>query len=138
MKGCLWINYRPVTGSGIGGQPPISWQGSAKPKTATAGDGSVSFDVVRMTQLEALFESFINLINLAIDEKSPYTGGHCQRVPALTMMLAEAVNDTTEGPLASFQMTDRDRYGSNNDAHEVLMFEKDGRKRPGLLPITHL
>ena len=63
-----------------------------------------------MTQLEALFESFINLINLAIDEKSPYTGGHCQRVPALTMMLAEAVNDTTEGPLASFQMTDRDRY----------------------------
>ena len=48
-----------------------------------------------MTQLEALFESFINLINLAIDEKSPYTGGHCQRVPALTMMLAEAVNDTT-------------------------------------------
>ncbi len=63
-----------------------------------------------MTQLEALFESFINLINLAIDEKSPYTGGHCQRVPALTMMLAEAVNDTTTGPLASFQMTDRDRY----------------------------
>ena len=63
-----------------------------------------------MTQLEALFESFISLINLAIDEKSPYTGGHCQRVPALTMMLAEAVNDTLEGPLASFKMTDRDRY----------------------------
>ena len=39
-------------------------------------------------QLEELFESFINLINLAIDEKSHYTGGHCQRVPALTMMLA--------------------------------------------------
>ena len=63
-----------------------------------------------MTQLEELFESFINLINLAIDEKSHYTGGHCQRVPALTMMLAEAVNSTTEGPLASFTMDDRDRY----------------------------
>ena len=63
-----------------------------------------------MTQLEELFESFINLINLAIDEKSHYTGGHCQRVPALTMMLAEAVNSTTEGPLASFKMDDRDRY----------------------------
>ena len=63
-----------------------------------------------MTQLEELFESFISLINLAIDEKSPYTGGHCQRVPALTMMLAEAVNDTLEGPLASFRMTERDRY----------------------------
>ena len=63
-----------------------------------------------MTQLEELFESFISLINLAIDEKSPYTGGHCQRVPALTMMLAEAVAQTTEGPLASFSMDDRDRY----------------------------
>ena len=61
-------------------------------------------------QLEALFESFINLINLAIDEKSHYTGGHCQRVPALTMMLAEAVNQTRQGPLAGFRMDDRDRY----------------------------
>jgi len=63
-----------------------------------------------MTQLESLFESFISLINLAIDEKSHYTGGHCERVPALTMMLAEAVNRTTEGPLATFHMDDRDRY----------------------------
>jgi HD-GYP domain-containing protein (c-di-GMP phosphodiesterase class II) len=63
-----------------------------------------------MVQLEELFESFISLINLAIDEKSHYTGGHCQRVPALTMMLAEAVNATTSGPLASFSMDDRDRY----------------------------
>ncbi len=63
-----------------------------------------------VSQLEALFESFITLINDAIDEKSPYTGGHCQRVPTLTMMLAEAVNDTTEGPLAGFTMSDADRY----------------------------
>jgi GAF domain-containing protein len=63
-----------------------------------------------MTQLEELFESFISLINLAIDEKSPYTGGHCQRVPALTMLLAEAAAATTEGPLASFTMNERDRY----------------------------
>ncbi len=61
-------------------------------------------------QLEELFESFISLINLAIDEKSPYTGGHCQRVPQLTMMLAEAVNDTSDGPLKSFSMSDKDRY----------------------------
>jgi HD-GYP domain-containing protein (c-di-GMP phosphodiesterase class II) len=61
-------------------------------------------------QLEELFEAFIKLINLAIDEKSPYTGGHCQRVPELTMMLAEAVNATTTGPLADFKLTDKDRY----------------------------
>jgi HD-GYP domain-containing protein (c-di-GMP phosphodiesterase class II) len=61
-------------------------------------------------QLEKLFESFINLINLAIDEKSPYTGGHCQRVPTLTMMIAEAVNETREGPLADFRMSEADLY----------------------------
>jgi len=63
-----------------------------------------------ITQLEQLFESFIHLINLAIDEKSRYTGGHCERVPVLTMMLAEAVNETAQGPLADFNMTDKDRY----------------------------
>jgi HD-GYP domain-containing protein (c-di-GMP phosphodiesterase class II) len=63
-----------------------------------------------INQLESLFESFINLINTAIDEKSPYTGGHCQRVPTLTMLLAEAVNETKEGPFAGFQMSDKDRY----------------------------
>jgi len=60
-------------------------------------------------QLEALFEAFIQLINTAIDDKSPYTGGHCARVPALTMMLAEAVNRTAQGPLKDFVMTDKDR-----------------------------
>lgn len=63
-----------------------------------------------MKQLEELFESFINMINLAIDEKSPHTAGHCQRVPELTMLLADAAAATTEGPLASFAMNDRDRY----------------------------
>jgi HD-GYP domain-containing protein (c-di-GMP phosphodiesterase class II) len=63
-----------------------------------------------INQLEQLFESFINLINSAIDEKSPYTGGHCQRVPVLTMLLAEAVNETRAGPLSDFHMTEKDRY----------------------------
>ncbi len=63
-----------------------------------------------INQLEGLFESFISLINAAIDDKSPYTGGHCQRVPMLTMMLAEAANDIDEGPLSGFRMSDKDRY----------------------------
>ena len=61
-------------------------------------------------QLKGLFKSFIALINRAIDEKSEYTGKHCDRVPKLTMMLAEAVNETSEGPLRDFNMTDADRY----------------------------
>ncbi len=61
-------------------------------------------------QLEVLFESLIELINTAIDDKSPYTGGHCKRVPVLTMMLAEAAHEAAEGPLAGFRMNEKDRY----------------------------
>ena len=61
-------------------------------------------------QMEELFESFIKLINTALDDKSAYTGGHCERVPVLTMLLADAVNRTTQGPLKDFVMTDKDRY----------------------------
>ena len=63
-----------------------------------------------INHLENLFESFINLINAAIDDKSPYTAGHCSRVPQLTMLLAEAVNEVKVGPLREFSMTDKDRY----------------------------
>lgn len=61
-------------------------------------------------QLERLFEALIRLINAAIDDKSPYTAGHCARVPVLTMMIAEAVNRTQCGPFKDFVMTDKDRY----------------------------
>ena len=40
----------------------------------------------------------------AIDAKSPYTGGHCQRVPELTLMLARSACEATEGPLREFSM----------------------------------
>ena len=39
-----------------------------------------------------LFDSFIQLIATAIDEKSPYTAQHCRRVPIITEMLANAAN----------------------------------------------
>lgn len=61
-------------------------------------------------QLEQLFEGLIQLINTAIDQKSPHTAGHCLRVPDLTLMLAEAAHQETEGPLADFFLTDKDRY----------------------------
>ncbi|MGZ8153893.1 MAG: HD domain-containing phosphohydrolase [Burkholderiales bacterium] len=63
-----------------------------------------------INHLEELFESFIKVINSAIDDKSPYTGGHCERVPSLTMMLADAVTRCQRGPLKDFRMTERDRY----------------------------
>ncbi|NQE50484.1 HD family phosphohydrolase [Herbaspirillum rubrisubalbicans] len=60
-------------------------------------------------RLESLFESLIKLINIGIGAKSPHTGRHCEQVPQLAMMLAEAAHNTTEGPLADFHMTDADR-----------------------------
>ncbi len=57
-----------------------------------------------------LFEAFIQLIANAIDEKSPYTAGHCRRVPVLTRMIAEATCQTQVGPLSEFDMSDEDMY----------------------------
>ncbi len=57
-----------------------------------------------------LFEAFIKLMASAIDEKSPYTGGHCKRVPELTMMIAEACHECDHGPIKDFRMTENDRY----------------------------
>ncbi len=51
-----------------------------------------------------LLESFIKMIAAAIDAKSPYTGGHCERVPVLTEMITRSVCDATEGPFADFDL----------------------------------
>lgn len=63
--------------------------------------------------MEELFQAFTRLIAKAIDEKSPYTGGHCRRVPELTMMIAEAVHRHEHGPMADFTMNDADRHELN-------------------------
>lgn len=54
---------------------------------------------------KALFEAFIQLIASAIDAKSPYTGGHCARVPELTKMLARAACIQDSGPYADFDLS---------------------------------
>lgn len=60
--------------------------------------------------MEELFATFAEAIAMAIDEKSPHTGGHCKRVPALTLMLADAVHLIDKGPLATFKMSDAERH----------------------------
>ncbi len=57
-----------------------------------------------------LFDALIQLIANAIDEKSPYTAGHCHRVPLLTSYLADAACRTNTGPLKDFQMTGDEKY----------------------------
>ena len=60
-------------------------------------------------ELEVLFESFIKLIATAIDKKSAYTGGHCSRVPEITMMLADAVGKIKSGKYKNFDMNPDER-----------------------------
>jgi len=60
--------------------------------------------------LKRLFESFIELIADAIDQKSPYTGGHCRRVPELAKMLTQAAIDTKSGPLKEFTLNENEFY----------------------------
>ena len=76
-----------------------------------ASQGAVALTNKRLVEeLKTLFESFIKLIATAIDKKSPYTGGHCERVPLITMMLADAVEKVDYGKYKDFKMTDDERY----------------------------
>ena len=63
-----------------------------------------------LDDLRRLFDAFIQLIASAIDEKSPYTGGHCRRVPVLTMMLADAAHAADSGPFRDFSLDSDERY----------------------------
>ncbi|MCW9035990.1 MAG: GAF domain-containing protein, partial [Rhodospirillales bacterium] len=63
-----------------------------------------------MEAQKKLLDSFIELIAGAIDAKSPYTGGHCQRVPELAKMLVEEACNSNEPPFAEFDLDEDGRY----------------------------
>ena len=77
---------------------------------ALSGFAAVSIESRQLLKMqEALLDAFIKLIAGAIDAKSPYTGGHCQRVPALTKMLAKAACDSEAPAFADYQL-DEDQW----------------------------
>lgn len=57
-----------------------------------------------------LFDAVIRLLADAIDAKSPYTGGHCERVPQLAEALMQRMCEAKDGPFAQVAMTDAERY----------------------------
>lgn len=74
---------------------------------AVSGAAAIAIENQRLIQEQkTLLEAFIQLIASAIDAKSPYTGGHCQRVPVLTKMLAQAACAETHGTYADFQLNE--------------------------------
>lgn len=71
-----------------------------------ASQAAVSITKNRLIQeLEDLFDAFIRTIATAIDEKSPYTGGHIKRVANIALMIAEKINEKKDGPYASTLFT---------------------------------
>jgi hypothetical protein len=50
------------------------------------------------------------MIASAIDAKSDYTGGHCERVPVIAEMLARAACDAKSGPFADFDLNELEWY----------------------------
>ncbi|WP_049610996.1 HD domain-containing phosphohydrolase [Yersinia pekkanenii] len=76
---------------------------------ALVGSLSVSVETQRLLQEQKnLLNAFIELIAGAIDAKSAYTGGHCQRVPEITKMLARAAVNINEGPFANFTLSENE------------------------------
>ncbi|WP_236189632.1 HD domain-containing phosphohydrolase [Pseudomonas paraglycinae] len=80
---------------------------------AVSGAAAVSIESQRLqARQKQLLDAFIQLLAGAIDAKSPYTGGHCQRVPELTLMLAHAA--------AASQAPEFSDYQPNEDEWEAL------------------
>jgi HD-GYP domain-containing protein (c-di-GMP phosphodiesterase class II) len=80
---------------------------------AVSGAATVSIEGQRLqARQKQLLDAFIHLLAGAIDAKSPYTGGHCQRVPVLTLMLAQAA--------AASQAPAFDTYQPTEDEWEAL------------------
>lgn len=78
---------------------------------ALSSNAALALDNNRLIRAQKeLFDSFVRLIAGAIDTKSPYTGGHCQRVPVIAGMLADAASLADSTPFRSFQLSEDERY----------------------------
>ncbi|HEX3537138.1 MAG TPA: HD domain-containing phosphohydrolase [Stellaceae bacterium] len=78
---------------------------------ALAGQAAVALDKQMLIEAQRdLFRALLRILAGAIDAKSPYTGGHCRRVPELTNMLARAADAATEGALADFHLRGDEWY----------------------------
>ncbi len=78
---------------------------------AMSGQAAVALDnALLLAAQKNLFTALIGVIGGAIDAKSPYTGGHCRRVPVLTTLLAQAAVAAESGPFADFRLSDDEWY----------------------------
>ena len=80
-------------------------EASASFIAALAASAATSLETQELLRgQKALMEASIRMVAGAIDAQSPYTGGHCERVPELTFMLARAACAAADGPYAGFDL----------------------------------
>ncbi|MBB4284861.1 HD domain-containing phosphohydrolase [Roseospira goensis] len=78
---------------------------------ALAAQAAVALDNQHLIGSQrALLDALVQVLAGAIDAKSPYTGGHCERVPTIVKLLAEAACTTDSGPYADFGLTEAEWY----------------------------
>lgn len=78
---------------------------------AMASQAAVALDNQKLMEAQRnLLDSFMELIAGAIDAKSPYTGGHCARVPELSQMLCKAASESNEGVFADFSFETEEEW----------------------------
>jgi HD-GYP domain-containing protein (c-di-GMP phosphodiesterase class II) len=76
-----------------------------------SGAAAVAIETRQLIEAQQrLLDAIIKLLANAIDAKSPYTGGHCERVPHLAELLLDQVINADSGPYAHFGMSDAERY----------------------------
>jgi HD-GYP domain-containing protein (c-di-GMP phosphodiesterase class II) len=76
---------------------------------AVSGVAALCIESQRLLERQRqLLDAFIQLIAGAIDAKSPYTGGHCQRVPEVTLMLARAAAASDEPAFRDYRPNDEE------------------------------
>jgi len=79
--------------------------------SAISSQAAITLDNQRLLKAQKdLLDAFIRLIAGAIDAKSPYTGGHCQRVPELARLLARAAQESDEEPFKAFALSEEEWY----------------------------
>ena len=68
---------------------------------------SQSIETYQKSQV-AILDSIVKLIAEAVDAKSPYTGGHCERVPEIALLLVKEASLSKEKAFRSFTLQDSD------------------------------
>ncbi|HUK22103.1 MAG TPA: HD domain-containing phosphohydrolase [Gemmatimonadales bacterium] len=74
--------------------------------TALAGQAAVAIENSRLYEdIERLFEGFVLAAVTAIEQRDPTTFGHSGRVAGMTVLLAEAVDRSTDGTYRNVQFS---------------------------------